>query len=452
MLSGEPAPSEPPPPGASVAETTLTPLVDERLPVGRTLILGLQHVLIMYTGAVAIPLILGNALGLSRGEIAFLISADLLTCGLATLLQTLGLTRYLGVRLPVVLGVTFVALKPMITIGKESGLPTVYGAIILSGILAMLVAPYFSRLRRLFPPLVVGCLLVTIGISLLPVSLNWAGGGTGAPDFGAPRHLGLALFTLAVITALQRWQRGFVSNIAVLLGLVAGSGLALALGRMNLSAVAAEPWFALTTPLRFGVPRFELGAVLKMSLVVLICMVESTGVFLTVSRLVGQPLTDQRLGCGLRAEGLAMVLGGVLNSFPYVTYSQNVGLVALTGVRSRYAVAAGGGILVLLGLLPRFAAVVAAIPPAVLGGAGVVLFGMVATAGIQTLATLDFRRPGNLYVAAVAIALGVGVSMVPQLGATQPAAVRWLLSDGVLMTTVVAVLLNLFLNGVSKNS
>lgn len=434
------AASPAPEPGASHPAQAAD--VDTRLPWGLLLVLGLQHVLAMYAGAVAVPLLVGTALGFSPTQQAFLIRADLFTCGLATLLQALGIGRHIGIRMPVLLGVSFVAVGPVIAIGKHLGIEYVYGAIICSGLLIAALSGQVRHLLRFFPPVVSGSVVTIIGVSLFPVAMNWAAGGIGAADYGSPRHLLLALFVLAVITLLQRLRSGFLSTISVLLGLLAGALVAAALGRMSLAGVRAEPWLAVPTPFWFGIPKLHGVAILTMSLVAIVCMVESLGVFFAVGKIVGRELGAEDLARGLRAEGVAMVLGGCFNSFPYTTYGQNAGLVALTGVRSRYVVAMAGAILVVLGLLPRFAALAAAVPAAVLGGAGVVMFGMIAASGIRMLAAVDLGDRRNLFVVAVAVGLGLGVSMVPQSLALVPGSVKWIFTDGIVIGTLTAVLLN----------
>lgn len=445
LPGGAPAPE---PLSVAAAEA----LVEELPPWPRTLALALQHVLSMYAGAVAVPLLVGAALKLSRPDQAVLISADLFTCGVATLLQTLGLGRRLGVRLPVLLGVSFVAVGPMISIGRNLGLPYVYGAIIGAGLLLTLLCPFLSTLRRLFPPVVTGSVVTLIGTSLAPVAVHWAAGGLGAPDYGAAANLGLAALVLLVITAITYLGRrggGFLGSVAVLIGLGVGTLAALVLGRLRpgeLVGDPAAPWLAVVTPFRFGWPRLDGWAVLTMSLVALLCSIESMGVFLAVGRIVGVPVDERRVARGLRAEGLAMVLGGCLNSFPYTTFSQNAGLVALTGVRSRFVVAAAGGLLLLLGALPRLAGLFAALPKAVLGGAGIALFGTVAASGVRMLAEVDFRRSENLYIVACALGLGLGVATVPGAFAGLPEGpLRLLCSDGIVIGSLTAVLLNLLL-------
>lgn len=435
------------PPSPQVAQA----LVDAVPPWPRTLALALQHVLSMYAGAVAVPLLVGAALHLSRADQTALISADLLTCGVATLLQTLGAGCRLGVRLPVLLGVSFVSVGPMISIGRNLGLPYVYGAIICAGVLLTVLCPLLSTLQRFFPPVVTGSVVTLIGTSLAPVAMHWAAGGLGAPDYGAPANLGLAALVLAVITAVTyvgRRGSGFLASVAVLIGLGVGSLVAAGLGRMSLREAgdAHLAWLAVPTPFRFGWPRLDVVAILTMTLVAILCSVESMGVFLAMGRITGVPVDEQGIRRGLRAEGVAMVLGGCLNSFPYTTFSQNAGLVALSGVRSRFVVAAAGGILVILGALPPLAALFAAMPKAVLGGAGVALFGMVAAAGARLLAEVDFRRPENLYIVACSLGLGLGIANVPgALSGIPEGPLRLLFSEGIVVGSVTAVGLNLLL-------
>jgi xanthine permease len=400
----------------------------------------------MYAGAVAVPLVVGAALGLGKGQLAVLISADLFTCGVATLLQTLGLGPRVGIRLPLMMGVTFVAVGPMIQIGQAYGLPSVYGAIIVSGLAMTFAAGPFSRLLRFFPDVVTGSIITVVGLGLLPVASGWAGGGAGAPDFGSPSNLALAGGVLALITLLTRYAGGFVSSIAVLIGLLAGSFAAGLLGKAGLEAVSAEPWFALPSPFWFGPPEFRLAAILNMLCVAAVCVVESTGVFIAMGRIAGVEVRSEDIARGLRAEGLASVAGSVLNSFPYITFGQNLGLVALTRVRSRFVVAAGGGMLMFLGTLPKLAALIASIPPSVLGGAGFALFGMVAASGIRTLSHVDYENPANPFIVAASLGVGMGISMEPRLFASLGPVGKHFLSNGIFMCGAFAVFLNWLFN------
>lgn len=426
--------------------------VDQRLPLGQLLVLGIQHVLVMYAGAITVPLIIGGALKLPHDQIAFLINADLFASGIATLIQTVGIFGF-GIRLPVMMGVTFAAVGPMIAIGTSPGLGVldIFGSGIVAGLIGMIAAPFVSRLIRLFPPVVTGTVITVIGVSLMEVAINWAGGGVGNLAFGNPIYLGVSLAVLVFIIAMMRFSKGFTGRIAVLLGILFGFAVAALLGKVTLSGLGEAPWLAVVTPFHFGWPRFNIPAIVAMTIVLLVTYIESTGMFLAVGEMVGRPVDGRALTRGLRTDGLGTLIGAVFNTFPYTSYSQNVGLVGVTGVRSRWVCVAGALMLIALGLVPKMAAVVAAIPQFVLGGAGIVMFGMVAATGIKILAANDFTgNRNNLYV--VAISLGVG--LIPMVSKSffhaMPASLAPLLHSGILLASVTAVVLNLVFNGLGE--
>ena len=440
--------------------------VDERPPLPRLLPLALQHVLVMYAGAVAVPLIIGRALALRPEEVAFLISADLFACGLATLVQCLGFPG-VGIRLPVMMGVTFASVGPMLSMAAapDVGLLGIYGSVIGAGIFGILVAPFVSRLLPLFPPVVTGTIILVIGISLMRVGINWAGGGLPMltrvvdgvpaafpnPNYGQPAGLGIALAVLLVILTLIKWGRGFVANVAVLLGIAAGTVLAAMLGIMHLDKVATAPWFGLVLPFHFGLPRFQLVPIATMCVVMVVVMIESLGMFLALGEITGRRVDGEDLTRGLRADGVGTLLGGVFNTFPYTSFSQNVGLVGVTGVRSRWVTVAGGAIMLVLGLLPKMAALVEAVPQVVLGGAGLVMFGMVAATGARILTNVDFRgNSHNLFVVAVSIGFGMIPLVAPNFFRNLPHALHPLLESGILLAAIVSVLLNAFFNGLGS--
>ncbi|MBD9728999.1 nucleobase:cation symporter-2 family protein [Streptomyces caniscabiei] len=429
-----------------MASTTPTHPVDDVPPIRHLLAFGLQHVLAMYAGAVAVPLVVGGALRLPPADLAYLITADLLVCGIATLIQCVGVWRF-GVRLPIMQGCTFAAVSPMVLIGTEGGgLPAIYGSVIVAGLAIMLLAPVFGRLLRFFPPLVTGTVILVIGLSLLPVAGNWAAGGVGASDFGAPRNLALAAFVLLVVVGVQRFAPVFLSRIAVLVGIVVGLAVAVPLGFTDFGAVRDAGWLGVSTPFHFGAPVFQLSAILSMLVVALVTMTETTGDLIAVGELTGREVEPRSLADGLRADGFSTVLGGVFNTFPYTAYAQNVGLVGMTRVRSRWVVAAAGGILVLLGLLPKLGAVVAAIPAPVLGGAGLVMFGTVAASGLRTLARVEFRGNDNLTVVAVSVAVGLLPVGVPSVYAESPEWFRTVMNSGISAGCLTAITLNLLFN------
>ncbi|KQP47663.1 nucleobase:cation symporter-2 family protein [Pseudorhodoferax sp. Leaf274] len=437
--------------------------VDQKIPLPRCATLGVQHVLVMYAGTVAVPLIVGGALGLSKADIAFLINADLLAAGIATLVQALGWWRF-GIRMPVMMGVTFAAVGPMIAIGTDPalGLPAIYGATIVAGLFGILVAPLMGRLLGVFPPLVTGTVITLIGISLMGVAIHWAAGGQphrtemvngvvhsiANPEYGDPAKLAIAALVLLVVIAISRFGRGLVANLAVLLGVAVGAAVALATGRMGFEGLEQAPWLALTTPFHFGLPRLEMSAIVAMCIVMVITLVESTGMFLALGAITGRRVTPDLLTRGLRADGLGTVIGGVFNTFPYTSFSQNVGLVTVTGVRSRHVAAAGGVVLIALALLPKVAHLVASVPPFVLGGAGIVMFGMVAATGVRILGSVDYGANRHaLYVIAISIGMGLIPTLSPTFFQHLPAWTHAVTHSGIVLGTVVAVLLNLFYHG-----
>lgn len=446
--------------------TTTASDVDRFEPPLKLLALGLQHVLVMYAGAVAVPLIIGRALKLPPEQVALLISADLLACGIATLIQSVGLPG-VGIRLPVMMGVTFASVGPMLAMAANPsiGLLGIYGAVIVAGLFGILVAPFVSRLLPLFPPVVTGTIILVIGISLMRVGINWAGGGLPTltrvvegqtmtfpnPGYGGLEGLGLSLFVLVVILLITRFLRGFLANVAVLLGIVAGCCVAVAMGRMSFEKFHASPWFGLVLPFQFGAPTFDLVASLTMCLVMVVVMIESTGMFLALGEMTGKTIDQAALTRGLRADGLGTLIGGVFNTFPYTSFSQNVGLVGVTGVKSRWVTATGGVIMIALGLVPKLAALVESVPVVVLGGAGLVMFGMVAATGARILSHADFAgNRFNLYVVAISVGFGMIPLVAPNFFSNLPHALHPLLESGILLAAIVSVLLNVFFNGVGS--
>lgn len=435
--------------------------VDQRLPLPQLAILGFQHVLVMYSACIVVPLILGSALRLPKEHLTIIINADLFAAGLASLVQTVGLGIF-GMRMPVMMGVTFTAVTPMLAIATTPslGLPGVYGAIIVSGVFGIAFAPAMGRFVRYFPPVVTGTVLLVIGISLMRVGIDWSAGGQpvmadGSPNpgYGSPVYLAVSLGELLLILAINRFGKGFIANISVLLGVLAAFVIAWAMGDVNLNGLAQAPWLAAIRPFQFGMPKFDLIACVSMCLVMLVTLVESTGMFLALGGIVERPTTRERLVRGLMADGLGAIIGGVMNAFPYTSFSQNIGLVTMTGVKSRFVCAAGALILIAMGLFPKLAFIVASTPQFVLGAAALVMFGMVATMGVRILATIDFEKNRhNLSI----VAISVGVGLIPMFSPTYfnhlPAWSRVLTDSGIVLSVLCSLLLNLFFNGTEKAS
>lgn len=423
---------------------------DENLGIGSNLLYGLQHVLTMYGGIVAVPLIVGQAAGLSPADIGMLIAASLFVGGAATLLQTIGLP-FFGCQLPLVQGVSFASVATIVAIvganGDEGGLPVVFGAVIGAALIGLLITPIFSKITKFFPPLVTGIVITTIGLTLMPVAARWAmGGNSQAADYGSMANIGLAAFTLATVLLLSKVGSATISRLSILLAMVIGTLVALAFGMADFSKVSEGPVLAFPTPLHFGVPVFEVAAIISMLIVVMVILVETSADILAVGDIIDTRIDSKRLGNGLRADMIASVVAPLFGSFTQSAFAQNVGLVAVTGVKSRYVVATGGLILVTLGLLPIMGRVIAAVPTSVLGGAGIVLFGTVAASGIRTLAKVDYRNNMNLVIVATSIGFGMIPIAMPSFYHHFPAWFETIFHSGISSAAIMAILLNLLFN------
>ncbi|BCC58233.1 xanthine permease [Bacillus cereus] len=411
--------------------------------------LGMQHMLAMYAGAIIVPLIVGGGLGLNQKELTYLVSIDLLMCGVATILQALS-NRFFGIGLPVVLGCTFTAVGPMIAIGKQYGVSSIYGAIIAAGLFVVIFAKLFGKLVKLFPPVVTGSVVTVIGVTLVPAAINDMAGGVGSKDFGSLENLALAFGVLLFIIIMYRFFDGFIRSISILLGLLFGTIVAAFMGKVSLQAVGEADWFHGIQPFYFGTPTFELTPIITMILVACVGIVEATGVYFALSDICNKKIGEKELTKGYRAEGLAMVLGGIFNAFPYTTYSQNVGLVQLTGVRNRVIIYTCGGMLIALGFIPKIAAITTIIPKSVLGGAMLAMFGMVMAYGIKMLSSVDFGRQENLLIVACSVGIGLGVTVVPTLFSQLPESIRILTDNGIVLGSASAVILNIVFNMVPQ--
>jgi uracil-xanthine permease len=409
-------------------------------------------------------------------------------------------TKYFGIKLPVMMGVTFAAVGPMVAFANAmpgvDGARAIFGAIIGAGLISMIIAPIVSKMLRFFPPVVTGTIIAIIGISLMRVGVGWAMGGPAflaqSPDvpklvamvdkakagaaaaaasaapgasapalklpgpipmvdnlgYGALDNLAIAAFVLIVVLLLVKYMKGFIANISVLLGIVAGCAVAMAMGKMNFDKVAKANWFDVVTPFAFGVPTFDFVMILTMTLVMIVVMIESTGMFLALSDITGKKIGPSELAAGLRTDGIGTLIGGIFNTFPYTSFSQNVGLVGVTGVKSRWVCVAAGIIMIVLGLLPKMSALVEAIPTFVLGGAGLVMFGMVTATGIRILANVDFKtNRNNLYIVAISIGAGMIPLVAPRWTQHMAHSLHPLLESGILLTAIAAVLLNIYFNG-----
>ena len=432
--------------------------VDQVLPFPQMFLYGLQHVLSMYAGVVAVPLIVGTALKLPPADLTYLVSAGLFMSGVATLLQTLGVWK-IGARQPIVQGTSFAAVSTMLAIGAAEGggrigLRAIFGALLLSGIIGFLIAPLFTKLLRFFPEVVTGTVITIIGVSLLPVAIKWAGGGTPGitPTFGAPKNVALAGITMLIIVIIYRFLPAFLSRVAILLGLVVGTVVAIPFGATNFSKIKDAAVFQVTSPFHFGWPTFAVGATISMVVVALVIMTETTADILAIGEVIDQPASRQQVTNGLRADMLATATASVFNGFSLSAFAQNVGLVAITGIKSRFVVAVSGGILIFLGLFPVLGALVNLVPLPVLGGAGLALFGTVAASGIRTLSRVDFAGNANIVIVAFAIGMGIIPIAVPSFYDQFPNWFTVIFDSGITAAAVTAVLLNIVFNIIGRKA
>lgn len=412
----------------------------------RAMVLGLQHLLAMYSGSILVPMMIGQALGYNSEQLTYLVSTDIFMCGVATFLQ-LQLNKYFGIGLPVVLGVAFQSVAPLTIIGQSHGSGAMFGALIVSGIFVILISGIFSKLANYFPAIVTGSVITTIGLTLIPVAIGNMGNNETNPTL---ESLTLALITVLIILVVNIFTKGFLKSISILLGLVIGTLIASGMGQVNFAPVSQAPLLHIPTVFYFGAPTFEFSSIVMMCIIATVSMVESTGVYLALSDITKDPIDETRLRNGYRAEGLAVLLGGVFNTFPYTGFSQNVGLVKMSGIKTRLPIYYAAGFLVLLGLLPKFGALAQIIPSPVIGGAMIVMFGFVSLQGMQMLARVDFvNNEHNFLIAAVSIAVGVGFNN-SNLFNSLPTAFRMFFSNGIVMASILAVVLNAILNRKKK--
>lgn len=417
--------------------------IDDRPPFREAVPLGLQHLFAMLLSNVTIPLIIAGALGLPPDRIAVLIQAVLLMAGLATIVQSYPVGP-VGARLPIVMGTSVAYIGASISIGRDFGLATVFGACVVAALVEIVLGFSIGKLHHLFPPLVNGIVVMLIGLTLIPVGVDYAAGGVGAADYGAPVNLLVAGTVFVTILVLNQFGRGMLSHAAVLWGVGLGWALAGGLGMVDVSPVGAASWLQLPAPLAFG---FEVrwSAVLVMSFIYVVSTMETIGDISGTVAAEGREPTPAELRGGLVADGVMSALAGVFSAFPNTSYSQNVGLVNLTGVVSRHVTAVTGVLLVVLGLLPKVAALFATIPAPVVGGVGLVVFGMIFSSGAAIVQRAVPMTRRNLVILAVALTLGLGVEFRPQVVQAVPEGLRTLAGSGLILGGLAALLLNVVL-------
>lgn len=430
-----------------VDETQLTYGVDDNPSLLKKVLFGLQHIFAAFGGIIVVPLVISNALGFDGKTSTTLISATILAAGLATIVQARGIGP-VGSRVACIMGTDFTFVSPAISVGGVLGLPGIIGASILGAFFEIILSYFIKPLMKLFPPIVTGTVVCLIGLTLLPVSIDWFAGGVGAPDYGSMLNISIAMFVLVLTLALNRYGKGMLSSASILIGMVVGYVICIPLGLVDFTAVKEASWVSMPRIFEYGV-KFDLKALIAFIPAYFVTTIETVGCLKAIGETSNVDMNEKRVGAGVLADGIGSILGGVVGSFPNTSFSQNVGIISLTKVASKYVAISAGCILVALGFLPKLAGIISSIPNPVLGGVGVVMFGTVAAAGIKTLSRVKLNDR-NLLIIATAIALGLGVTFRPEILAQLPEGIRMIFSSGISTGTIVALVLNLVLKEDNK--
>ena len=411
--------------------------------------LGIQHVLAMFVSNVTPAIIVAGAAGFGFGsgdisDMIYMIQMSMVFAGIATLLQTVTLGP-VGAKLPIVQGTSFAFIPIMIPIAIQFGMPALMGGIVVGGLFHFCLGTVVGRIRHWLPPLITGLIVLMIGLALVGVGIQYAAGGVplvGTPEYGAMQHWGLALVVIAVTLGLKFFARGMLSVSAVLLGLLAGYAVAWATGAVSFDNVARAAWFAAPDPLHFGI-EFNVAAIVGMVLISVISAIETVGDISGITKGgAGREATDAEIRGGTLADGLGTALSGVFGALPNTSFSQNVGLISMTGVMSRHVVTIGAVFLILCGLVPKFGAVISSMPIAVLGGGVIIMFGMVTAAGVSMLSDVVWNRR-NMVIFAIALSVGLGLQLQPDALQHLPETAKVLMTSGLLPAALIAIVLNL---------
>ncbi|AFS79802.1 purine permease protein Cpx [Gottschalkia acidurici 9a] len=418
--------------------------VDDRPGLPIAILLAFQNIITSFGGIVAVPLILGQALGFPVEEVAFLVSATVFVSGITTWIQAKGIGP-IGAKAPCVMGTDITFVAPALTVGVNMGLglPGIMGASIMGASIEMILSRFLKPLMKFFPPVVTGTVVTLIGTSLIPVSIDWMAGGAGSKDYGNPLNIIVALTVLTVIIFLNRYGKGMLGSASVLIGIVLGYIISTPLGLIDYQAIADAQWFSLPTIFKYGV-TFDFGAFISFAPAYLVATIGTVGVLLAVSGVIDKPLSEKQIADGVLCDGFGSFIAGFFGAGPNTSFSQNVGLIPLTRVASRYVVTISGVILVLLGIFPKFSTLIAIMPNPVLGGAGIVMFGIVAASGIKALGEIKLDNR-NLLIIAVSLGLGLGITVKPELLSKLPKLAQMIFSSGISTGTIVALALNVLL-------
>ncbi len=419
--------------------------IEDRPNLQLSILLGFQHIVAAFGGIVAVPLVIGPAIGVDVRTTAMLVSATIFVAGLATIIQARGIYK-IGAKLPCIMGTSFTFVGPAITVGTSMGLAGIFGATILGSFIEMILSRFIKPLMKFFPPVVTGTVVTLIGLTLVPVSMDWCAGGIGSPTYGSITNICIALMVMVIVVGFNIYGKGVLSSSSILIGMFVGYLACIPIGLVDFTPINEASWIGLPgipVILEHGI-KFSLAGVAPFIIAYLVTTIETVGCLIAIGEASGIKTSSEQLSKGVLADGLGSFLAGFLGVCPNTTFSQNIGLIPITKVASRHVVIISGVIMMLLGIFPKLGALVASIPSPVLGGAGIVMFGVVAASGIKTLSKVNINNR-NLIIISVSIALGLGITTRPELLTVLPESLKLLFGSGISTGTIFAVMLNILL-------
>ena len=418
--------------------------VDDDLDLPKKVLFGLQHIFAAFGGIIVVPLVIATSLGFDSKVTTALISASILGSGLATIIQAKGVGK-VGARVACIMGTDFTFVSPAISVGSVLGLPGIIGATILGSLFEVILSFFIKPLMKFFPPLVTGTVVALIGLTLLPVSIDWAAGGAGSANYASLENLAVAMFVLVITLLLNNYGKGMISSASILIGIVVGYIVCIPLGLVDFTPVKEASWLSFPKILEFGV-TFDAKAVMAFIPAYFVATIGTVGCLKAIGETSNIDIGDKRVAAGVLSDGVGSALGGLVGSCPNTSFSQNIGIISLTKVASRHVAVMAGILLVILGFLPKVAAIITGIPNPVLGGVGIMMFGTVAAAGIRTLSNIKLTER-NLLIIAISMGLGLGVTFRPDVIHNLPEAIRMIFSSGISTGTIAALILNAVLKG-----
>lgn len=413
--------------------------VDDDLDLPKKVLFGLQHIFAAFGGIIVVPLVIATSLGFDSKVTTALISASILGSGLATIIQAKGVGK-VGARVACIMGTDFTFVSPAISVGSVIGLPGIIGATILGSLFEVILSFFIKPLMKFFPPLVTGTVVALIGLTLLPVSIDWAAGGAGSANYASLENLAVAMFVLIITLLLNNYGKGMISSASILIGIVVGYIVCIPLGLVDFTSVKEASWLSFPKILEFGV-TFDAKAVMAFIPAYFVATIGTVGCLKAIGETSNIDIGDKRVAAGVLSDGVGSALGGLVGSCPNTSFSQNIGIISLTKVASRHVAVMAGILLVILGFLPKVAAIITGIPNPVLGGVGIMMFGTVAAAGIRTLSNIKLTER-NLLIIAISMGLGLGVTFRPDVIHNLPEAIRMIFSSGISTGTIAALILN----------